>query len=191
MEKNMKMKIYIYIYECVTHSLCCTVEISTSLLISYFFNSVFRQCWWPCCPALWSPILLCVIPSHFPAASKKWKCSSLSRVWLCVTPRTVAPGSSVHRILQARILEWDSHSLLQGIFPIQKSNPGLLHCRHILYHLRPQGSRNTQLLSSWNILTVLHFSWEEGPQEFKSSSGCLSSTIFFFFFLDKKCANLT
>ena len=24
-----------------------------------------------------------------------------------------------------------SHSLLQGIFPIQRSNPGLLHCRHI------------------------------------------------------------
>jgi len=27
-----------------------------------------------------------------------------------------------------------SHSLLQEIFPIQGSNPGLLHCRHILYH---------------------------------------------------------
>ena len=99
----------------------------------------------------------------------------------------VAPGSSVHGLLQARILEWDSHSLLQGIFPTQKSNPGLLHCRQILYHLRPQGSRNTQFLSSWNILTVLHFSWGEGPQEFKSSSGCLSSTIFFFFFGQKTC----
>ena len=30
----------------------------------------------------------------------------------------------------------DSHSLLQGIFPAQGSNPGLLHCRHILYCLR-------------------------------------------------------
>ena len=28
-----------------------------------------------------------------------------------------------------------SHSLLQGIFPIQGSNPDLLHCRRILYHL--------------------------------------------------------
>ena len=27
------------------------------------------------------------------------------------------------------------HSLLQGIFPTQASNQGLLHCRHILYHL--------------------------------------------------------
>ena len=32
------------------------------------------------------------------------------------------------------------HSLLQGIFPIQGSNPGLLHCRQILYQLSCQGS---------------------------------------------------
>jgi len=31
----------------------------------------------------------------------------------------------VHGILQARILEWSSLSLLQGIFPIQGLNPGL------------------------------------------------------------------
>ena len=50
------------------------------------------------------------------------------------------PGSSVH---------WDSpgkntgvcfHALLQGIFPTQRSNPGVLHCRWILYHLSHQGS---------------------------------------------------
>ena len=34
----------------------------------------------------------------------------------------------------------DCHSLLQGIFPIQGSNPGLLHCRQIRYHLSHQGS---------------------------------------------------
>ena len=31
-----------------------------------------------------------------------------------------------------------SHSLLQGIFPTQGLNPGLLHCRQILYHLSHQ-----------------------------------------------------
>ena len=31
------------------------------------------------------------------------------------------------------------HFLLQGIFPIQGSNPGLQHCRHILYQLSHQG----------------------------------------------------
>ena len=33
-----------------------------------------------------------------------------------------------------------SLSLLQGIFPTQGSNPGLLLCRRILYHLSHQGS---------------------------------------------------
>ena len=32
------------------------------------------------------------------------------------------------------------HFLLQGIIPTQGSNPGLLYCRQILYHLRHQGS---------------------------------------------------
>ena len=32
------------------------------------------------------------------------------------------------------------HSLLQGIFPTQGSNTGLLHCRQILYHLNHQRS---------------------------------------------------
>ena len=51
-----------------------------------------------------------------------------------------------------------SCSLLQGIFQIQGSNPGLLHCRQILYQLSHQGS---PLLSLSNIhLSFLHvFSW--------------------------------
>ena len=36
----------------------------------------------------------------------EWKCQSFSRVWLFVTPQTVAlPGSSIHGILHIRILE--------------------------------------------------------------------------------------
>ena len=40
---------------------------------------------------------------------------------------------AVHGILQARILEWVVFPLLQGTFPTQGSNPGLPHCRQILY----------------------------------------------------------
>ena len=36
-----------------------------------------------------------------------------------------------------------SHSLLQGIFLTQGSNPGLLHYRQVLYHLSPQRSPKT------------------------------------------------
>ena len=50
------------------------------------------------------------------------------------------PGSSVHGILQARILKRVAISFSRGIFPTQGSKPGLLHYRLILYHLSHQGS---------------------------------------------------
>ena len=37
-------------------------------------------------------------------------------------------------------MEFSRQFLLQGIFPTQGSNPGLLHCRQTLYHLSHQGS---------------------------------------------------
>ena len=42
---------------------------------------------------------------------------------------------TVHGILQARILEWVAFSFFRGVFSIQGLNPGLLHCRRILYQL--------------------------------------------------------
>ena len=56
-------------------------------------------------------------------------------VQLCHLMDCSPPGSSVHGIFQARILEWVSHSLFQGISPTQGSNPGLLHCRQIQFLL--------------------------------------------------------
>ena len=49
-------------------------------------------------------------------------------------------GSSVHGILQARILEWVAIPFIQGIIPTQGLNQGLLHCRWILYQLSYQES---------------------------------------------------
>ena len=48
---------------------------------------------------------------------------------LCDPVDCSPPGSSVHGVLQAGILEWVAMPLLQGIliFPTQGSNPGLLH----------------------------------------------------------------
>ena len=54
---------------------------------------------------------------------------------LCDPMNCNLPGSSVHRISQARVLEWvDIPFLTQGL------NLGLLHCRKIVYHLSHQGS---------------------------------------------------
>ena len=45
------------------------------------------------------------------------------------------PGSSVHGIFQARILEWVAISSSRGIFPTKGLNLGLPHCRQTLYPL--------------------------------------------------------
>ena len=50
------------------------------------------------------------------------------------------PGSSFHGDSQGKNPGVGFHALLQGIFPTQGSNPGLLHYRWILYHLSHQGS---------------------------------------------------
>ena len=42
---------------------------------------------------------------------------------------------------QGRNIVVGSHTLLQGIFPTDGLNPGLLHCRWILYLLSHQGSK--------------------------------------------------
>ena len=47
-------------------------------------------------------------------------------------------------ILQARILLWVAIPSSK-IFPTQGLNPGLLHCRQILYHLSHQGSPYTKI----------------------------------------------
>ena len=57
---------------------------------------------------------------------------------LCDSTDYSPPVSSVHGILQARILEWVAISSSRNgrdSFPAQGSNPGLLHCRRILYPL--------------------------------------------------------
>src|SRR5574341_360011 len=65
------------------------------------------------------------------------------------------------------------HFLLQGIFPTQGSNPGLLHCRQMLYHLSHQGSthpaktnkqtqnRGLELTNNPENLSLLNYSAED------------------------------
>ena len=48
-------------------------------------------------------------------------------------------GSSVLEDSPGKNTEAGCHALLKGILPTQGSNPGLLHCRRILYQLSHQG----------------------------------------------------
>ena len=63
------------------------------------------------------------------------------------------PGSSVHGILQVRMLEWVAIFFSRGIFPTHGWNLGLLHCKKIISHLSHQGNPDGALKSS---LTLSH-----------------------------------
>ena len=47
------------------------------------------------------------------------------------------------------------HFLLQGIFPTQGSNVGLLHCRQILYRLSYKGSPANRISQSIQLVQLL------------------------------------
>ena len=90
-------------------------------------------------------------------ADKYMKICSTS--YVIVLSRSVVSNSLRHHRLQpARLLcPWDSpdkntgegcHAVLQGFFLTQGSNPGVLHCRQILYCLSHQGSPYHEILLS-------------------------------------------
>ena len=72
-------------------------------------------------------------------------------VCVCVSHSVMYDSLRPHGLYPTRLLcPWISpgkntrggcHSLLQGIFPIQGSNQGLLHCRQIHYCLSHWGSQ--------------------------------------------------
>ena len=83
-------------------------------------------------------------------------------VWVCecFSHSVMSNSLQPHGLQLARFLcPWDFpgkntgvgfHFLLQGIFPTQGSNPGLLHCRQILYCLSHQGSPKVLLLYQYS-----------------------------------------
>ena len=84
--------------------------------------------WGFCRQEYWSG-LPCPPPGHLPNPGIKPRSPALQAVSLLSEP----PGKSKNTGV-------GSLSLLQGIFPTQESNWGLLHCRQILYQLSYQGS---------------------------------------------------
>ena len=103
---------------------------------------------------------------YLPSSSHHTAASSYGELWgnfentglqtprqLCcavLSPSVLSNSLWPHGLQPARLLcLWNSsgkntrvgiHSLLQGIFQTQGSNPGLLHCRRIPYRLSHQGS---------------------------------------------------
>ena len=82
------------------------------------------------------------LPTPAAAAAKSLQsCPTPCNPMVCSLPGSSVPGDSPGRNTR----EGCCHALLQGIFPTQGSNPGLLHCRWILYHLSHQGSPEGEL----------------------------------------------
>ena len=65
-----------------------------------------------------------------------------------------------------------SLSLLQGIFPTQKLNPGFLHCRRILYQLSHKGSSR--------ILEWVAYPFSSGSSHPRNQAGvsCIAGGFF-------------
>ena len=60
---------------------------------------------------------------------------------LCGPMDCSPPGSSVHGDSPSKNTGVGCHSLLQGTFSTQGSNPGLLHCRRVLHRLSYLGKK--------------------------------------------------
>ena len=67
---------------------------------------------------------------------------------LCNLVDCSPPGSYVHGDSPGKNTRMGCHAFLQGIFPTQGSNPGLPHCRSILYHLSHWGRSKSTLRQS-------------------------------------------
>ena len=92
--------------------------------------------------SFWGPVqeaviphgLLCTVLSH----SVMSDC--LQQHGLCPPVHVISSGhSSIHGNSPGKNTGVGCHAFLQGIFPTQELNPGLLHCRRILYHLSHHG----------------------------------------------------
>ena len=87
---------------------------------------------------------------------KKWKELKVlvapSCLTLCDPMDCSPPGSSVHGDSPGKNTGVGCHALLQGIFPTQEPNPGLLHCRQILYHLSQLGTPKKGMAIKYSCL---------------------------------------
>ena len=91
---------------------------------------------------------------------------------LCNTMDCCPPGSSVHRDSPGKNTVIGCHALLQGIFPTQGSNPGLLHCKWILCCLSQQ--RSPRILEC----VAYPFSRESSQPRNRTGVSCIASRSF-------------
>ena len=110
---------------------------------SHFINTIFHICQFQYTHKIVSELL-----NHTPTKNnfpnQSLFCLCMCQLFSCVqifaTPWTVADQATLSMGFSGKSTALGNHSLLQRTFPTQESNPSLLHCRQILYHLSHQGS---------------------------------------------------
>ena len=91
---------------------------------------------------------------------------------LCDPMDCSPPGSSVLGDSPGQNTGVGFHALLQGIFPTQGLNPGLPHCRRILYRLGHQGSPR---ILEW---VAYPFSRRSSPPRNQTGVSCIAGRFF-------------
>ena len=114
-ERTEHACIYIHIYtHAYTHNICIHTYIYVYMPTSYIYMHTHI--------CVYTHIRACML-SHF------------SHVQIFRTLWTVACQAPLFMDYPDKNTGVGCHALLPGIFPTQGWNPGLLHCRQILYHL--------------------------------------------------------
>ena len=101
---------------------------------------------------------------------RKWK--SLTLIWTCDPMDCSLPDSSVHEVLQARILEWVAIPFSRGSSQPRDQTQGLPRCRWILYQLSHQESPR---ILQW---VAYPFSRESFQPRDRSRVSCIEGRFF-------------
>ena len=120
---------------------CCQLR----LCFCFYDLFLFSDCWsLPRFPEIITKggLFLTPLPPSPAAAAAKLLHSCLT---LCDPMGCSLSGSSVHGDSPGKNTGVGCHALLQGFFPAQESNRGLLHCRQILYHWDTRASCPLQI----------------------------------------------
>ena len=110
---------------------------------------------------------------RIPCATLQY-CIAQLRLTLCDPTHCSPPGSSVHRIFQARILKWVCHFLFQGIFPDLGPESPALQADSLLSEPPGEGcTQNSTQFKTYNLFVsgIFHliFSHYASLQETKTA----------------------